>query len=54
MAELYGVNLTTHLESVLAEFKAKETIYGYPKRKMYLGFPMVDFSVDFHGRKQTH
>jgi len=51
MAELYGINLTTHLESVLAEFKAKETIYGYPKRKMYLGFPEVDFSVDFHGRR---
>ncbi len=51
MAELYGVNLTTHLESILAEFKVKETIYGYPKRKMYLGFPLVDFSVDFHGRR---
>ena len=51
MAELYGVNLTTHLESILAEFKAKETIYGYPKRKMYLGFPEVDLSVDFHGRR---
>lgn len=51
MAELYGVDLTTHLESILAEFKAKETIYGYPKRKMYLGFPGVDFSVDFHGRR---
>ncbi|MCZ6818251.1 MAG: glutamate synthase [Calditrichaeota bacterium] len=51
MAELYGINLTTHLESILAEFKAKETIYGYPKRKMYLGFPEVDFGVDFHGQR---
>ncbi|NIR51540.1 glutamate synthase, partial [candidate division KSB1 bacterium] len=51
MAELYGVNLGLHLESILAEFKAKGSIYGYPKRKMYLGFPDVDFSVDFHDRK---
>lgn len=51
MAELIGINLQLHLESILAEFKARETIYGYPKRKMYLGFPGLDFSVDFHGRK---
>ncbi|MFQ5639361.1 MAG: 4Fe-4S dicluster domain-containing protein [bacterium] len=51
MAELYGLNLATHLDSILAEFKAKESIYGYPKRKMYLGFPEVDFSVDFHDRR---
>jgi putative selenate reductase len=51
MAELYGINLTLHLESLLAEFKAKESIYGYPKRKMFLGFPGVDFSVQFHDRR---
>lgn len=51
MAELIGVNLATHLESILAEFKAHETIYGYPKRKMYLGFPGLDLGVNFHGRR---
>ncbi len=51
MAELIGVSLSLHLESILAEFKAKESIYGYPKRKMFLGFPGVDFSVQFHDRK---
>lgn len=51
MAELYGINLALHLESILAEFEAKETIYGYPKRKMFLGFPDVDFSVQFHDRR---
>ncbi len=51
MAELYGISLSLHLESILAEFKAKESIYGYPKRKMFLGFPGVDFSVDFHDRR---
>lgn len=50
MAELYGQNLTAHLKSILAEFKAKETIYGYPRRRMYLGFPGLDLSVEFHDR----
>ncbi|RMF57373.1 MAG: glutamate synthase [Calditrichaeota bacterium] len=51
MAELFGIDLTTHLESILAEFNAKESIYGYPKRKMYLGFPGLDLGVSFHGRR---
>ncbi len=51
MAELYGINLATHLEGILAEFKAKETIYGYPRRKMYLGYDGFDLGVDFHGRR---
>ncbi|MFQ5706935.1 MAG: 4Fe-4S dicluster domain-containing protein [bacterium] len=51
MAELYGIKLGLHLESILAEFQAHQTIYGYPKRKIYFGFPGVDFSVDFHDRK---
>ncbi|MFQ5605620.1 MAG: glutamate synthase, partial [bacterium] len=50
MAELHGINLGLHLESILAEYRAQQSIYGYPKRKMYLGFPGLDFSVDFHGR----
>lgn len=51
MAELYGVNLGLHIESIVSEFDTRQTIYGYPKRQMYLGFPGVDFSVDFHDRK---
>lgn len=51
MAELYRINLGTHLESILAEYKVKDTIYGYPKRKIYFGFPGLDFSVNFHDRK---
>ncbi len=51
MAELLGVGLTNHLDSILAEFKAKQSIYGYPKRKMYLGFPGLDLGIDFHGRR---
>ncbi len=51
MAELYGIPLALHLESIVAEFKAKESIYGYPKRKIFLGFPGLDFSVQFHDRR---
>ncbi len=51
MAELYGIDLTTHLDSILAEHRARGSIYGYPARKMYLGFPEVDFSVTFHDRR---
>ncbi len=51
MAELRGVDLTTHLEAIVSEFSARESIYGYPKRKMFLGFPGYDFSVRFHDRE---
>jgi len=51
MAELYGVNLGRHLESIVAEYSSNETIYGYPKRKVYLGFPGLDCSVNFHDRR---
>ncbi|RMD94881.1 MAG: glutamate synthase, partial [Calditrichaeota bacterium] len=50
MAELRGVDLTTHLEAILSEFSARESIYGYPSRKMFRGFPGYDFSVRFHDR----
>jgi putative selenate reductase len=53
MAELSGIPLSLHLESILAEFKAKESIYGYPKRKLFLGFPGVDLSVQFHDRRSA-
>lgn len=51
MAELFGLNLDTHLKSILAEFESKESIYGYPKRKFLLGYEDYDFSVDFHDKK---
>ena len=50
MAELFGVDLGTHLASIIAEYSSKESIYGYPKRKFYLGFPGYDFSVQFHDK----
>lgn len=50
MAELHGVDLGTHLEAILSEYKSKQTIYGYPQRKLYLGFPGYDFSVPFHDK----
>lgn len=51
MAELTGLPLGVHLQSILAEFHSRQSIYGYPQRKFYLGFPGYDFSVDFHGRR---
>lgn len=51
MAELYGVNLGRHLESIVAEYSYSQTIYSYPKRKMFLGFPGLDFSTKFHDRQ---
>jgi putative selenate reductase len=48
MAELKGVALGTHLESIVREYKSQQTIYTYPKRKIFLGYPGYNFSVDFH------
>lgn len=50
MAELFGVSLETHLESILKEYASRQSIYGYPERKIYRGYPDFDFSVDFHGK----
>ncbi|NIS38768.1 glutamate synthase, partial [Candidatus Saccharibacteria bacterium] len=50
MAELHGLDLGAHLEAVLAEYRSRQTIYGYPRRKFYLGFPGFDFSVPFHNK----
>lgn len=50
MAELSGLSLGAHLQSILAEYQSRQSIYGYPQRKFYLGFPGYDFSVDFHGK----
>ena len=51
MAELYPVDLNTHLDAVVSEFRARQTIYGYPARKMFRGFDGVDFSVHCNGRR---
>lgn len=50
MAELYGVDLTTHIKAILSEFRSRQSIYGYPLRKMYRGFAGHDFSVTFHDK----
>jgi putative selenate reductase len=50
MAELKGLSLGTHLEAILSEYKSRQTIYGYPQRKLYLGFSGFDFSVQFHDK----
>lgn len=51
MAELHGIPLHRHLEAIASEYRQRQSIYGYPRRKMFLGFPDCDFSVDFHGRR---
>jgi putative selenate reductase len=50
MAELFGVTLGTHLESIIQEYSSRQSVYGYPERKIYRGYPDFDFSVDFHGK----
>jgi putative selenate reductase len=51
MAELTGIDLGTHLKAIVAEYESHETIYGYPKRKFYLGHQGFDFGVNFHGKR---
>lgn len=51
MAVLRGINLALHLESITSEFKRGKSIYGYPAKKFYTGFPGFDLSVDFHGHR---
>ena len=51
MAELSGLTLATHLKAILTEYENHQSIYGYPKKKFYLGYPGLDFSVDFHHKK---
>ncbi|MCP5051902.1 MAG: hypothetical protein GY940_32340 [bacterium] len=48
--ELSGVDLNTHLKAVVTELQHNESIYGYPKKKFYTGFPGIDLSVDFMGQ----
>jgi putative selenate reductase len=51
MSQLTGVSLEAHLDSIFSEYKYNKTIYGYPDRKMYKGFPGFDFSVELYGKK---
>lgn len=51
MAELQGMPVGRHLEAIVAECRAQNSICGYPARKMFRGFPGFDFAVDFHGRR---
>lgn len=50
MAELHRVDIAAHLQAILAEYKERHTIYGYPDRKVFRGFPGIDFSVTFHDK----
>jgi len=50
MAELYGPNLGLHLKAILSELKNKDSIYGYPKSKFFLGFDNFDLSTKFHDK----
>ncbi|MEJ2543777.1 MAG: 4Fe-4S dicluster domain-containing protein [Calditrichaceae bacterium] len=49
MPELSGLNLSYHLDSIFLLPKA-DTIYGYPIRKIYRGYPGYDFSVNLFGK----
>ena len=51
MAELIGQNISGHLDCIFNEYKTRESIYGYPKRKMYFGFKGIDLGVYFHGQR---
>ena len=35
MAELYGLSLATHLDTILAEVQKNQSIYGYPLNKVF-------------------
>ena len=51
MAELKGIDLGTNLKAILAEYRARKSIFGYPERKFYRGFPGIDLAVDFHDKR---
>ena len=51
MAELKGVDLTAHLDCIFEEYKTTESIYGFPKNKMYFGDSGFDFSVNLYGKR---
>ncbi|RMH95891.1 MAG: glutamate synthase [Calditrichaeota bacterium] len=51
MAELFGVDLGVHLQAMVSEYSAHQTIYGYPRRKIFQGYEGFDFSVTFHDRQ---
>jgi len=51
MSELTGINLAAHLEAIFSEYRSNESIYGYPKKKIWRGFDELDLEVDFFGRK---
>jgi len=50
MAELYGLSLATHLDTILAEVEVQRSIYGYPLDKVFHPEPGCDLSVTFQGK----
>lgn len=51
MAELIGLNLTTHFDNIINEFHSLRKIYGYHENTFYRIFPELDLSIEFHGKK---
>ena len=51
MPELKGLPLCTHLDLIHHQLRIGEDVYGYPLRKVYRGFPGLDLSVDWFGKK---
>ena len=51
MAELFGLNLTQHLDNFLQEVKSQQSIYGYPLKKLFKPNPDCDLSTLFHGKR---
>ena len=51
MAELIGAPLHKLLDSIWTEWHHSHTIFGYPERKLFRGFPDCDFTVTFHDKK---
>ncbi len=49
--ELYGLTLTTHLDTIFAELRAQSSIYGYPLAQLYRPDPELDLSVQFQGKR---
>ncbi len=49
--ELYGLSLTTHLDTIFAELRSHNAIYGYPLAQLYRPDPALDLSVTFQGKR---
>lgn len=53
MAELVPIPLPVLLRRAFLEYQRQGKIFDLPKNKFFLGFPDLDLSVDFHGRRAS-